>query len=109
MSLMNSLRGRMGAAAFAVVALAPVAPKNDPVRVTRDDVQASNDKVAAAYGALVTMWNNEFRRIGDRFDAPQIARYTGAARTACGIVRGNNAEYCDESNAIYYDEVFVAG
>lgn len=84
-------------------------PEPAPIEVTARDVYASNTKVAAAYGALVTMWTNDFRQIGERFVAPRIARYTGAARTSCGTIRGNNAEYCYTSNTIFYDEVFVAG
>jgi len=29
-------------------------------------------------------------------------------RTACGILGGDNAQYCPSRNAIYFDEVFVA-
>jgi len=55
------------------------------------------------------MWTKDFNRIGERFVVPRIVRYTGSARTACGIIRPNNAQYCSAANAIYYDEVFVAG
>lgn len=110
MALLNSLRNRLGAAAFAVGALSPIGMTNDtPVRVTRADVNWSNEKVAMAYGALVDMWSKDFRRIGERFVAPRIVRYTGSAQTACGVIRPNNAQYCSAANAIYYDEVFVAG
>jgi predicted metalloprotease len=81
----------------------------EPVRVSRQDVAASNQKVAMAYDALVDMWTNEFRAIGARFVAPEIARYSGAVRTACGILQSNNAQYCAATNTIYYDQVFVAG
>src|SRR5471030_86815 len=115
------LRSRFAAVAFFSVSLfTPAAPAlaasptvralTDPViEVTSADVDASNRKVAGAYGALVTMWNKDFTQIGQRFVAPRIARYTGAVRTSCGVIRPNNAEYCYNSNTIYYDEVFVAG
>lgn len=110
MKLLNSLRNRVGAAAFAVGALAPIGTVKDaPVRVTAADVQWSNQKVAEAYGALVDMWTQDFKKIGERFVAPRIARYTGSARTSCGVISPNNAQYCSAANAIYYDEVFVAG
>lgn len=110
MKLMNSLRNRVGAAAFAVGALAPIGSSADaPVRVTPADIQWSNEKVASAYGALVDMWSTEFNKIGERFTAPRIARYTGTVRTNCGVIRSNNAQYCSGANSIYYDEVFVAG
>jgi len=110
MNLLNSLRNRVGAAAFAVGALAPIGTVKDaPVRVTAADVQWSNQKVADAYGALVDMWTKDFNKIGERFVAPRIARYTGTVRTACGVIRPNNAQYCQGANSIYYDEVFVAG
>jgi uncharacterized protein len=80
-----------------------------PVRVTEREVQNTNKKVAAAYGALVTMWNNEFKRIGERFTAPQIMRYESSAVTACGVIRPENAEYCPNDNTIFYDDVFVTG
>ena len=108
MNILSGLRSRVGAAVFAVGALAPVS-KDAPVRVTRADVNWSNQKVAAAYGALVDMWTKDFNQIGERFNAPHIARYTGTVRTPCGIIQANNAQYCSAANAIYYDEVFVAG
>jgi predicted metalloprotease len=110
MKLLNSLRNRVGAAAFAVSALAPVGTVKDaPVRVTAADVEWSNQKVAGAYGALVDMWTRDFNQIGERFVAPRIVRYTGTARTRCGLIQPNNAQYCSAANAIYYEEVFVAG
>lgn len=105
-----SILGSVGAAALAVAALAPASKKPDaPVRVTAADVQWSNQKVAAAYGALVDMWTQDFNQIDERFVAPRIARYTGNVRTPCGIILANNAQYCSATNSIYYDEVFVAG
>jgi predicted metalloprotease len=110
MKILSSLRNRVGTAAFAMAALAPMGTVKDaPVTVTRADVQWSNQKVAAAYGALVDMWTKDFNAIGERFAAPRIVRYTGSARTACGYISPNNAQYCQAANAIYYDEVFVAG
>jgi uncharacterized protein len=110
MKMLNSVRNRVGAAAFAVSALAPLGTTKDtPVRVTQADVEWSNQKVGEAYGALVDMWTKDFKQIGERFEAPRIVRYTGTARTACGLIRPNNAQYCSAANAIYYDEVFVAG
>jgi predicted metalloprotease len=114
MTYRNAVRSRLGAAAFAVVSLAPVArpalePDPTPVQVTRDDVAKSNEKVASAYGALVAMWTSDFKQIGERFAPPRIARYTGSVMTQCGVIRPNNAQYCSRANAIYYDEVFVAG
>lgn len=108
MNILSGFRSRVGAAVFAVGALAPVA-KERPVRVTPADVTWSNQKVAAAYGALIDMWTKDFNQIGERFNAPHIARYTGTVRTPCGIIQANNAQYCSAANAIYYDEVFVAG
>lgn len=108
MRLANVFRNRVGAAVFAFGALAPL-PADVPVRVTRADVEWSNQKVAAAYSALADMWTADFRQIGARFQVPRIARYTGSAMTACGVIRSNNAQYCSANNAIYYDEVFVAG
>lgn len=76
--------------------------------VTERDINASNEKIAQAYGALVNMWSADFRQLGVRFTPPALLRYRGAVRTACGIMGGDNAEYCPERNAIYFDEVFVA-
>ena len=76
--------------------------------VTERDVTASNEKIAAAYGALVDMWSADFRQLGVRFQPPALLRYRGTVRTACGIMSGNNAQYCPSRNAIYFDEVFVA-
>jgi predicted metalloprotease len=86
------------------------APANEPtIRVTLEEVNASNEKIRMAYGALATMWTRELRAAGTRFDVPRIARYQHTVMTACGVIRANNAEYCPEANTIFYDEVFVAG
>lgn len=97
--------------ASALSAATPVlGPGGTPaVEVTERDVMASNQKIAAAYGALVRMWTNAYRQIGERFVAPRIARYDNSIMTACGVIRPENAEYCPSNNTIYYDEVFVAG
>ena len=83
-----------------------------PVRVTADvtetDVTESNKKVGLAYGALVAMWSADFKQLGADFVAPNIARYRGYVRTQCGVMQANNAQYCPQLNAIFFDEVFVA-
>jgi predicted metalloprotease len=76
--------------------------------LTERDVAASNEKIAAAYGALVDMWSADFRQLGVQFEPPRLLRYRGAVRTACGTFGGDNAQYCPSRNAIYFDEVFVA-
>jgi uncharacterized protein len=121
MNLLSTHRGR-SAAAVLLAAVAPVAtahaasvgparrPEREPmIHVTQSDVTASNRKVGMAYGALVRMWDDQFKRIGERFEAPRIMRYTGDGFTACGLIQANNAEYCPNDNTIYYDQVFVAG
>jgi predicted metalloprotease len=119
MNLISTHGGRTAAIALLVAAFTPVAaaradfasrPARGPnIRVTPSDVAASNRKVRMAYGALVQMWNGEFKRIGERFVSPRIMRYDGDGFTACGLIQANNAEYCADDNTIYYDEVFVAG
>src|SRR5690242_18324755 len=77
------------------------------IQVTPQEVDASNAKVKAAYNALVTMWTSDFKQIGERFDAPDIARYRNPVRTPCGVMMPNNAGYCSADNTIYFDDVFV--
>src|SRR6188768_3320931 len=101
------------AASTAVVAGAePVrtapAPRMADADVTAADIAASNAKLQDAYSALVSMWSKDFQELGARFAAPAIARYRGNVRTSCGIMSANNAGYCAQRNAIYFDEVFVA-
>jgi uncharacterized protein len=117
----SSIRGRLVALAFtaatlglpaAAVAAEPgTAPpaKGPRIEITQHDLDASNQKVKGVYAALVSMWTNQFQQIGERFVAPHIALYEGGARTACGIIGSNNAEYCPRSNTIYFDDIFVAG
>jgi predicted metalloprotease len=107
MNLSSLFRTRLGALAFTAVTLAP--NPDHPVRVTASDVAASNEKVAAAYASIADMWTKDFQHIGERFDVPRIARYRGAVMTPCGVISANNAEYCENNNTIYYDDVFVAG
>jgi len=111
---MNKLKVWVAAAVLAMPiagarGAVPSAGSPPDVRVTERDVENTNKKVAAAYGALVAMWNNEFKRIGERFAAPRILRYQGAAMTSCGFIQPENAEYCPTANTIYYDQVFLAG
>src|SRR2546423_2710846 len=94
------------ATAAARDAYAPVVLRADDV--TESDIAASNVKIDAAYGALVTMWSADFQHVGARFAAPGMVRFRGTVRTSCGIMRGNNAMYCPTRNSIYFDEVFVA-
>jgi predicted metalloprotease len=93
----------------APVAAAPAPPDATTIEVTAAEVAASNAKVRMAYEALVVMWREDFARIGARFAAPRLARYRTAVRTACGVVQPGNAAYCPTENAIYFDDVFVAG
>jgi predicted metalloprotease len=88
----------------------PFGTADEPVRIelTSRDISASNAEAAAAYGALVTMWTAEFRRVGARFAPPRIARYRGAVRSDRGILEPSNAMYCPTTNTIYFDEVFLA-
>ena len=76
--------------------------------ITERDIAASNQEIASAYGALVDMWSADFQQLGVQFAPPKLLRYRGAVRTACGVMGGNNAEYCPSLNAIFFDEVFVA-
>jgi predicted metalloprotease len=88
--------------------LAFVSPSTASVRITEQDVAASNKKIEMAAGALVSMWATDFQRLGERFAQPGLMRYRGAVGTPCGIMRPNNAGYCPRDNNIYFDEVFVA-
>jgi uncharacterized protein len=96
------------AAAAEPVRNAPVLPRAPVADVSADDIAASNAKLQSAYNALVAMWSQDFRQLGARFVAPSVARYRGNVRTSCGIMSANNAAYCPQRNAIFFDEVFVA-
>jgi uncharacterized protein len=97
----------LSSAATAAAAQMAVAPTT-PDEVSEADIEASNGKIKAGYGALVSMWSADFQQLGVRFMPPGLLRYRGAVRTSCGIMPGNNAMYCPSRNAIYFDEVFVA-
>jgi predicted metalloprotease len=97
-----------GAAASAHAGQVRGADAPEAASVTEQDIAASNEEIAAAYGALVNMWSADFQQLGVRFTPPKLLRYRGAVRTACGVMGGNNAEYCPSRNAIYFDEVFIA-
>jgi len=98
----------VGAVASTAAAQPRLVSNRGDAPVTEQDVTASNEKIAAAYGALVNMWSADFRQLGVKFEPPALLRYRGAVRTACGILGGDNAQYCPSRNAIYFDEVFVA-
>jgi uncharacterized protein len=78
------------------------------VDVTNRDVAASNKKVRMAHTSLANMWTGYFREAGEQFSVPGLVRYRGAASSACGMMRRNNAGYCPGDNTIYFDEIFVA-
>lgn len=105
------LAGLIGAAGFGNADTAALfARVDEPARITLTtaDVRATDEEARSAYGALVSMWNAEFRDNGVRFVAPRFARYQGNIRSACGIVPASNAAYCGTNNTIYYDPVFLA-
>ncbi|MEO7457121.1 MAG: neutral zinc metallopeptidase [Gemmatimonadaceae bacterium] len=95
-------------AVAAPVRPAPRSPHPPTADVTASDIAASNAKLEQAYGALVAMWSADFKDLGARFVAPQVARYRGNVRTSCGVMSANNAAYCAARNTIFFDEVFVA-
>jgi uncharacterized protein len=97
------------AMAFGSTAASAAPPPDNPVRLTARDVEASNEKIAMAYGALSEMWQERFAQLGGRFYTPRIVRYRGTVRSECGVLPANNAVYCPGTNTVYYDEVFVAG
>jgi len=109
MTIMTKLAGAFALLATPAMSAVAASP-DDPVRVTitQRDVQASNEKVAAAYSALMEMWTREFSRFGTPFEAPRIVRYRGTVRTSCGVMPSSNAVYCFNNNTIYFDEVFLA-
>jgi predicted metalloprotease len=78
------------------------------VELTWTDVRVANEKAAAAYGALVTMWTREFRDIGYRFAPPRMLRHRSPVYSPCGVLPSSNASYCLSSNTIYFDDVFLA-
>jgi predicted metalloprotease len=93
----------------ATAAASAAASRTPPaLDVSDSDIAASNEKVKMAYGALVAMWTADFKQLGARFEPPAIVRYRGNVRTVCGVLHANNAEYCAERNAIFFDEVFLA-
>jgi predicted metalloprotease len=84
-----------------------IAARPADVTITEADVAESNNKIREAYGALRTMWEQDFSQMGRQFVAPRIYNYRGNVRTSCGVMTMNNAAYCPSNNAIYFDEVFV--
>ena len=122
MNVLSSMGRRLPALALTVLLAlpaaaahaAPPAAKGSTASVsptaelTERDVAASNAKIRVAYADLASMWANGLARMHERFVVPQLLRYRGGARSACGIMQPNNAAYCPNENAIYYDEVFVA-
>ena len=97
----------MGAPSSSLYA-APEPPTDRVIRVTAQEVDASNEKVKAAYADLIAMWSTDFEKVGERFAVPRLARYRSAIRTPCGAMQRNNAGYCPVNNTVYYDDVFVA-
>jgi predicted metalloprotease len=106
LGLMFTAAAAAPALANAPAARAAVAPSD--IRVTEADVAESNEEIVNAYNALAAMWKDDFARMGRRFVVPRIYNYRGAVRTSCGEMRANNAAYCSATNAIYFDEVFLA-
>jgi uncharacterized protein len=86
-----------------------IAARPADIRVTEADVRESNTEIQQAYGALAAMWTKDFEQMGRRFVVPRIYNYRGNVRTSCGVMSQNNAAYCSANNAIFFDEVFVAG
>ena len=92
-----------------LIAGTAIAARPADTTVTEADIAASNQKIGQAYTALTAMWTKDFQQMGRRFVVPRIYSYRGNVRTSCGVMTANNAAYCQSTNAIYFDEVFVAG
>lgn len=97
------LLGALGAAEASANAI----PRSD-VRLTERDVAESTDEAVKVHEALAGMWSGVFEQLGRRFVTPRLYAYRGTVRTACGVMSSGNAAYCGGTNAIYFDEVFVA-
>src|SRR4051812_8930682 len=107
MSSLNRAFRKVGIAlAFAGTA---IAARPAGLTVTEAEVAESNQEIRDAYGSLAAMWTKDFQQMGRRFAVPRIYNYRGNVRTSCGVMSRNNAAYCPNNNAIYFDEVFVAG
>jgi predicted metalloprotease len=105
-SLIRATRKAGFALLFAGTAIAAT-PGN--VTVTEAEVRESNQEISEAYNALAKMWTQDFQQMGRRFVVPRLYNYRGNVRTSCGVMTQNNAAYCPTNNAIFFDEVFVAG
>jgi predicted metalloprotease len=107
---MSSLIRAARRAGFALLfAGTAVAATPSDVTVTEADVRESNQEISDAYNSLAKMWTEDFKQMGRRFVVPRIYNYRGNVRTSCGVMTQNNAAYCPTNNAIFFDEVFVAG
>jgi len=93
-----------------VLAMVLAAPPAEPrgVTLTQADVEASNQKVSAAFGALVDLWKKEFNRLGGSFETPRLVAYRGRTLSSCGVLPASNAMYCEGNNTLYFDDAFVA-
>ena len=86
-----------------------IAARPADLTVTEAEVAESNREISEAYRSLAVMWTQDFSQMGRRFVVPRVFNYRGNVRTSCGVMTQNNAAYCPTTNAIYFDEVFVAG
>jgi len=65
--------------------------------------------IAQVLGETEQVWNEQFRRLGRRYEEPVLVLFSGATQSGCGFAQAQTGPfYCPEDRRVYIDLEFMA-
>ncbi|MBP0492524.1 KPN_02809 family neutral zinc metallopeptidase [Pararoseomonas indoligenes] len=65
--------------------------------------------IAQVLGETEQVWNDQFQRLGRRYEEPVLVLFSGATRSGCGAAQAQTGPfYCPEDRKVYIDLEFMA-
>jgi uncharacterized protein len=83
----------------------PLAPGGGPGEPEVDDKQ--REFVAVVLKDTEDVWNEQFARLGRRYEEPKLVLFSNATQSACGFAQSATGPfYCPEDRQVYLDTAF---
>jgi hypothetical protein len=65
--------------------------------------------IAQVLGETEQVWNEQFQRLGRRYEEPVLVLFSGATQSGCGAAQSQTGPfYCPEDRRVYIDLEFMA-
>lgn len=85
----------------------PPATQTQPQRPGTQPADETSQFVSVVLKETETVWNEEFRKAGRRYQEPKLVLFTDAVRSACGIAGSATGPfYCPGDSKVYLDTSF---